>query len=122
MSMKEFRCQKSHCLILSAVSLLRDKGFYTSQKGLYEILLGTHQDPKAEGLECYGYYSQLSSRSFHSRIRLLLRYGYLSNLYKEEISDYVLVLTEKGESEVKPVKWHERKLKPSNLLSIKENI
>lgn len=122
MSMKEFSCQKSHSLILSAVSLLRDRGLYTSAKGLYDILIGVHKDLKAKELECYGYYSNLSSRTFHSRVRLLLRYGYLSNLYKEEINDYVLVLTEKGKREVRSVKWHAPKAEETNLLEIKEEL
>lgn len=117
---EEFTLSKSHSLILSAISYLKDKGLATSASGLYEVLTGTHKDERVKDLECYGYYSQLGSRTFHSRVRILERYGFITYRYEESISDYVLILSEKGKKEVKPIKWHSKRDIKSNIIEIKE--
>lgn len=118
--MKEFSCKISHKVILSALSLLKEKGLCTTARGLYEILIGVNSDPRVKELDCYNHYANLSKRSFMTRVRMLIRYGFIKNIYREEIDDYVLCLSEKGLKEDKIVKWHKHGAERSNVLEIKE--
>ncbi len=118
--MKEFSFASSHKVILSALSLLTENGLCTNKTGLREILVGSNPDDRVKALDCYGHYVNLSKRAFSSRINMLIRYGFIKNVYREEISDYILDLTEKGIKEVTPIKWRKRKAKQSNVLEIRE--
>lgn len=53
-------------------------------------------------------------------MRILERYGFITYRYEESISDYVLILSEKGKKEVKPIKWHSKRDIKSNIIEIKE--
>ena len=117
---EKFRLTNSYLVILNAVSLLREEGYETSAKGLGDILSGTHRDPLAQRFDCFGHYAKLGRRSFLSRIRLLERYGYLRYRYEPEIDDYILLLTELGQSKVKPIRWHKHRQNSTNIIKIKE--
>ncbi len=118
--MKEFSFASSHKVILSALSLLKENGLCTNKTGLREILVGSNSDDRVKTLDCYGHYVNLSKRAFSSRINMLIRYGFIKNVYREEINDYILDLTEKGIKEVTPIKWRKHKAKQSNVLEVRE--
>ncbi len=107
-----------HKVILSALSLLKERNLCTNIRGLYEILIGINGDPRAKDLDCYNHYASLSQRSFASKVHTLTRYGLIRNVYREEINDYALFLTEKGEKEIVPIKWHKHPAKQSNILEV----
>ncbi len=119
MAMKEFDCKISHRVILSAISLLKEKGLCTTIRGLYEILIGTNVDQRVKSLDCYNHYSSLSKRGFNTRVRMLIRYGFISNVYRKEIGGYVLNINEKGLKEANYTHWHKYPVGQSDILEIK---
>lgn len=86
---------KSDLAYLAAIKELAANGLAVSASGLRLVLLGEGQE-EAASLSCYGYYANLPSRQFHSRIHLLHRHGYLRLRYEKKMRDYALELTEAG--------------------------
>lgn len=96
----EYYPATSDIKILKTVQILNEMDLYPLALGVYKIISGS-KDPEYEryqSLETYSTLISLNSRHVSRLVMMLLRNGYLENIYDENTNELYLKITQKGVS------------------------
>lgn len=95
---KEFKPSTSDIKILKTVYLLNKDHLYPQSLGVYKILIGSKEEDFKiyQDLETYSTLVSPNSRHISKLIMMLIRNGYLTNIYSKEHNDLYLKISDKG--------------------------
>ena len=98
-NVKEFIPSTSDIKIMKTVSLLNKDNLYPLAMGVYKILSGSNEEEYKiySYLETYSTLISPNSRHIANQIVMLLRKGYLENIYSKEHNELYLKISTKGE-------------------------
>ena len=94
----EYIPSTSDIKILKTVSLLNERDLYPLALGVYKIITGSDEPEyqKYKELETYSTLISLNSKHVSRLIMMLLRKGYLENIYDENTNELYLKISDKG--------------------------
>ena len=83
--------------VVCALGQILDGGFYPTHEGLYRFIKGESMDESLTKLPMFGALVSLGARQGKNAMTVLLRHGYIRQIYVAKYETYYLALTPKGE-------------------------
>ena len=98
--MKEIELLRIHFNILETIDECNKVGLYPTDSGVFKILTGVVDDDLSliKDIKTFSIAISYNVKVVKNKIKWLIRYGYIKNVYDKNKDRFVLSLTDKGKS------------------------